>query len=106
MLKKAITMTVVCILLLCTVSGAIADTVRYCPTCEGRTTFRDSCYGILKRNTAYIQHSVAAGICNYYEVYFKTRQNCVVCSNLYDPNLSHKHAEKHELCPNVKSCPF
>lgn len=106
MIKKTMMMTVVCILLICTVSGAIADTIRYCPTCEGRTTFRDGCYDILKRNTAYMQHNVADVICNYYEVYFKTLQNCIGCGNLYDPNLSHKHEVIHEFCMNEYKCPF
>lgn len=106
MFKKLLAMMVSCILLLSIVAPASADTVRYCAVCNGRTTFRDSCYGSLKYNTAYMQHPVSSLICNYYKSYFKTQQNCISCGNLYDPNTSHLHEEIHEFCPTEYHCPF
>lgn len=106
MFKRAVAMLLACVIILCTVTAALADVIRYCPTCNLKTMFRDHCYGILKRNSGHIQHTVNREICNYYEVYYKTRQNCVYCDALYDPNASHKHQEVHDTCGIISTCPF
>lgn len=106
MFKRIMAATLVCVLMMSMVTVAMADTFRYCPVCDKNTRFRNGCYGVLKYNTAYIQHTVDGHTCNYYEVYYKTKQNCENCSALYDPNTSHKHKVVHDICGTQYTCPF
>lgn len=106
MFKRIMAATLACVLILGTITIAMADTTRYCPVCDKKTLFCNGCYGVLKRNSAYIQHTVNGHTCNYYEAYYKTKQNCLYCGALYDPNSSHLHKVVHEICATQITCPF
>lgn len=104
--KKVISVVLVCILTLCTISCASAATSKYCSSCNATTSFYEGCYNVWKYNSEFIKHDVNSTTCNYYYVYYKNKQTCGDCGNVYDPNTSHTHMEIHDICGGKTRCPF